>query len=844
MFWRKAGLILGVVWSVWIWMDPGICYGASDKDKEAPSYFITEWLVAGPFPNEWEEDYIDFLGGEGDIEPVEGMAHLSEVAKEGETVWKKHTTGENGFLDFEKLYTSAGYSTAAYAFAYIESDRGQRVLLELRTRGSSQIWLNGRLIHIEQRTRAYPRLGNRLIYVELKRGRNPLLVKLPGSGTWGFALRVRQVKDRLVVDTANRLLPDLRVGEQTDGWGYVSVVNTSGAELTRVELRIQENELFEAETVELIRMEPGQVHKMNFKLRTKRAVTSEDNPVLQAIVWVGREAHPIELKPRVRKREEYFVRTYRSEIDDSVQPYALLVPEEYDGSAAFPLVVALHGANVHDEFNIRGYTMRTWCIIVAPYGRGSTRYREIGRQDIFGAIEAVKRAFRVDEDRIYLTGHSMGGYGTFHLGLFYPDRFAALVPIASPTYYDRMLYDRRGMLWADDSIRWVQRALVGEIRPILFVENALNLSILVCHAAEDEDVDVLHSRRMVVALRNLEYDVGYIEVPGQLPGYRNHWWGTFGRNLGTDAVNMPPIFTFFDRHRRVQRPPRVRYSTTDLRYNGAYWVWMDEMEELYRIARIDAQSFEDNRIEVQCENVVRFTLSLKQAPIDLDAPVTVEVNGYRAFSGTVPSSGDVVLRSDEQTGRFSLWTDPAKGLRKRPTLFGPAMDAYNGPFMLVVGTQGNDEEEIATNRRVALLLATKWDTWAHGNCIVKRDVDVTEEDMARCNLVLIGSPQSNAILSRINSELPIRFEDGAVVMGDRRFVGEDVALHMIYPNPLNPDRYVIVKGGTTRQGTELMPWLERRLPDYVIFDGSYKEMGWAAFRAAGFFDSRWGLEDR
>jgi hypothetical protein len=64
---------------------------------------------------------------------------------------------------------------------------------------------------------------------------------------------------------------------------------------------------------------------------------------------------------------------------------------------------------------------------------------------------------------------------------------------------------------------------------------------------------------------------------------------------------------------------------------------------------------------------------------------------------------------------------------------------------------------------------------------------------------------------------------------------------MIYPNPFNPDRYVVVKAGTTWRGTELMPWLERELPDYVIFDGAYRKMGWAAFRTAGFFDSRWGL---
>jgi dipeptidyl aminopeptidase/acylaminoacyl peptidase len=202
-------------------------------------------------------------------------------------------------------------------------------------------------------------------------------------------------------------------------------------------------------------------------------------------------------------------------------------------------VVGLHGANVDDRFQIRGYTMRTWCIMVAPYGRGSNRYREIGRIDILDVIDVVKQRYNIDEDRIYLTGHSMGGYGSWQLGLFYPDRFAGIVPIEGPTYYDRFLYGRRGMLWASEGLRLVQRKLMREIRPILFVQNALNLPTLVCHTTKDKDVSVFHARRMVVALRELGYDADYIEIPGDLPGYKNHWWGTFGPRLGTDSVNMP-----------------------------------------------------------------------------------------------------------------------------------------------------------------------------------------------------------------------------------------------------------------------------------------------------------------
>jgi hypothetical protein len=333
----------------------------------------------------------------------------------------------------------------------------------------------------------------------------------------------------------------------------------------------------------------------------------------------------------------------------------------------------------------------------------------------------------------------------------------------------------------------------------------------------------------------------YIEIPGDLPGYKNHWWGTFGPRLGTDCVNMPPIFTFFQRHKRVTNPKEVHYSTVTLRFNKAYWVEINEMEKLYQIAEIHARATGGSQVNIQCENICQFTLSLNDAPVDLNVPITIKVNDIEAFSGMVPQPGEITLRWDEAKGKFSRLEEPLEGLQKRPDLFGPTSDAYNSKFIIVYGTQGGDSKEVKANREVALLSAVKWDTWAHGNCEVKEDTEVSSEDIESANLILIGNPKSNAILAQINDKLPIRFEGKSIVMDDKRFTGKDVGLNLIYPNPLNPDRHVLVRAGVNWRGTKLVPWLERRLPDYVVFDGGYKRMGWASFKAAGFFDGKWKL---
>lgn len=77
------------------------------------------------------------------------------------------------------------------------------------------------------------------------------------------------------------------------------------------------------------------------------------------------------------------------------------------------------------------------------------------------------------------------------------------------------------------------------------------------------------------------------------------------------------------------------------------------MEELYRRAKIRAQITGEHWVNVRCENISGFTLSLKGAPVDLSAPVTIEANGVKVFSGRVPSSGEITLCWDEATGRFS-----------------------------------------------------------------------------------------------------------------------------------------------------------------------------------------------
>src|SRR5688500_2951942 len=149
---------------------------------------------------------------------------------------------------------------------------------------------------------------------------------------------------------------------------------------------------------------------------------------------------------RIEKRTYDF-----KEADKKEMEYALFVHSKYDKDTKTPLLVALHGlgGNPQQMMKYRGLTdlaEKHGYVVVAPMGYNSSGWYgntnplkkkndppnlgELSEKDVMNVLEIAKKDFNIDEKRIYLMGHSMGGGGTWHLGLKYPDIWAGLAPIA------------------------------------------------------------------------------------------------------------------------------------------------------------------------------------------------------------------------------------------------------------------------------------------------------------------------------------------------------------------------------------------------------------------------------
>jgi acetyl esterase/lipase len=224
------------------------------------------------------------------------------------------------------------------------------------------------------------------------------------------------------------------------------------------------------------------------------------------------------------------VKAYRAGWDGTLQPYALYVPRDYEAGKAWPLVVALHGAHSNHKHMLKrvfGLDNRPGesdeeatrnelpfpevpALVVAPFGRGELMgYDGLGKEDVLRVIADVKRAYNVDPARVSLTGLSMGGGGTWTIGLEHPEMFAALAPVCGVTDVSRRIPPAEA---ADYDLKALE-----EMSPPAFAENAARLRVFIFHGDADPVVPVTDSRRMVARFKTLGWlgkTVTYTEYPG------------------------------------------------------------------------------------------------------------------------------------------------------------------------------------------------------------------------------------------------------------------------------------------------------------------------------------------
>jgi hypothetical protein len=373
---------------------------------------------------------------------------------------------------------------------------------------------------------------------------------------------------------------------------------------------------------------------------------------------------------------------------------------------------------------------------------------------------------------------------------------------------------------------------------VFWSENGLHVPLYIVHGTHDLPEE--NSGVLIDRYRELHY-----EVEHEHPELGHNVWQTTYEDLkGARWLLM---------HRQSAHPRAVRFKTCGTRWADDAWVHVRELSSVGAWGQIIARIDEGNELYVATQGVSALALDRDSARIDDALPVSVHVDGSTLV---FPVGEPVELHRD--VGDAAVWkAGPAMhvGPFKHGTVTGPIRDVFHEPITFVWGA--SDPAQATANEEVAR-------QWARVHPGVRVDYPVMSdqaflaagESIANDRaLFLVGNAKSNEVLREIEAELPIRVEDGSIVLGDARVTpksGElaQLGVAFIRPNPRRPDRYVVVVEGVGPLGTWRSLSLPDMLPDYVVFDGDVAAargkltLGPATVRDAGFFDESWAFPGR
>lgn len=429
------------------------------------------------------------------------------------------------------------------------------------------------------------------------------------------------------------------------------------------------------------------------------------------------------------------VLSFHSLVDGTDQPYGLYLPPDFDEKKAYPLVIMLHGAGSNHRLALRRVFGRSnaagendvdaslyfppWedvqYIVATPLARGTMGYQGVAEKDVWDMIADVKRRFKTDENRTYLTGLSMGGGGTLWIGLTRPDFWAAIAPVCPAPPEGTEVY----------------------------LPNAAHLPARFFQGDADPVVPAASVNKWVEGFKSsgthVEYDV--------YPGVKHDSW--------VNAYANGQIFKWFDGYKRDPEPKKVVFATAQMKYSRSFWVEILALSP-GKTGRIEAEIKGANAVDVKTENVEAFRI-LASRHVKTGADLTLTINGKK-LRLTEFRGGEVI----------QLIADPAKGVAapeftKTSRQTGPMTEIASDRHIYVYGTLDSPGKDELDRRRKMAEAAADW-SFYRGEFLgrvmvfprVLADRELTPNDYDNSNLVLFGTEKSNAAIARYAGKLPFQ----------------------------------------------------------------------------------------
>lgn len=726
-----------------------------------------------------------------------------------EVKWREAKIGEDGWLNEQSL-------AGGYAFATVEVDRDRVMMLEAA--GHGMVFVNGE-----------PRAGDPYEYgfvrlpVLLKKGSNELLFTIARGR---LRAKLTEPPKPVFIDLSDLTLSD--AGAPTPLMAGVVVVNGTEKAITAIVSGARGMHHRE----DRFRIPP-------LSLRKIPVTRFRGDPPSVIVRDQSGQLDSVELTPRQREPGQTYKAGFVSEIDGSVQYYAVN-PASGTSDSPRALVLSLHGASVEAINQADAYSSKSWCDIVCPTNRRPYGFdwEDWGRLDALEVLEHATTRLRPDPSQIYLTGHSMGGHGAWNLGALFPNRFAAVGPSAGWISFSTYATTQPATQPASAMVDLMKRCASASDTEIVF-PNLAQLGVYILHGTDDDNVPAEQARQMVEHLSKFHKDFTYHEQPKA-----GHWWDS-SDEPGAECVDWAPMFDFFARRRLPADDElrRIEFVTPSPSVSSkCHWITIEAQQKSMQPSRVRAECDpHKRRFVVTTENVARLSLDLAVlrpgSAIDLRIDNTLMRPDRRSHLRLARDSHEQPWRVIDDT--FAVLKSPDRG--------GPFKDAFRNNMVFVYGTKGTDQEN-AWALAKARYDAEVWWYRGNGSVEVVSDVEFDPRSLVDRNVILYGNADTISCWDALLKESPVQIRRGEVQVGDRTERSKYLASLFLRPRANSDRACVAVIGGTGIGGMRLTDRLPVFLsgvgyPDMILIDPDVLKDGTRAIRCAGFFGNDWSIED-
>ncbi len=726
--------------------------------------------------------------------------------------------------DSLKRFRGRMFGSGYVYFTYL-SDKEKPALVNIS--GAAGIFFNG-VPHAGDANAS----GWLYIPVKLKKGVNELYVRMGGR----ISARIIFPQTPVQLNTEDPTLPAIVQGDPANALqGAVVVINTTDKELKGLQIK---SIVAGIEALTVLPVVPRlSTRKCTFTFNSSAVTDTGRADCVLTLINNGKQVDTKTISIESVYNTSKYSSTFTSAIDGSLQYYAVTpqVPAAKGPSALF---LSVHGAGVEAIGQARAYGQKDWGNLVAATNRRPRgfNWEDWGRLDALEVLRIAREKFKPDPQHIYLTGHSMGGHGTWFLGATYPDIWAGIAPCSGyPTLKEYGSAD--GAIPATGANETEQMLLRASNQSdvVKLASNYKSFGIYILHGDSDMVVPVKYARQMRGVLAGFHADLSYYEYPGG-----EHWFGN-------QSVDWPPLFAFLKWHSRPvdSAVHHINFTTASPGISATYR-WATVLQQLHPLqySRIVLQRQQHKKsISGTTTNVRTLQLALNAWPAGTVVNILLDSTSQLQYT-TKTGNDSVCIRKENDQWRM---TEKPGIAAKGPLRYGTFKDPFNNRMVFVYGTKGNAaENEWSFNK--ARYDAETWYYRGNGSMDIIADKEYNHQKYAGRNVILYGNAATNSAYNVLVGNCPVRVDRNLVSAGDHTYSGDDLATYFVWPMKDDPKTSVGVVGGTGIKGMMAANANQyfagaSGFPDFMIFGLGMLQHGTAQVKATGFFDNDWNLQE-